>query len=276
MADQSDVETVLAGIVSTALYPDGTTAPSLLSTTCRIYRGWPSSAALDADLTAGIVNVTIYPDPTHQQLTTRYPDNVTVTTANVPTLTITVSGTSATIGGTAAPSQVAGLLVDTMAVVHRLEAGDTPDTVAAVLATYLRTQRIVTVSGATVTIPGAGLIVGRVVADQQGLREVRRQSQGFRISCWCPSPTTRDACASAIDATFAAMRFIDLPDGTQGHLTFRSSLVFDQSQDAKLWRRDLLYAVDYATTLVSTQPAMIFGCTGLSPGNSGVVQSLLG
>ena len=55
------------------------------------------------------------------------------------------------------------------------------------------------------------------------------------------------------------MPFIDLSDGTQGRLTYAGTTVFDQSQDALLYRRDLIYSVEYATTLSANQPAMLFG-----------------
>ena len=280
MADQSDVETVLATLVGAVVYPQGIVAPSILGVTCRIYRGWPNSAALDADLAAGRVNITVFPDARHQQNTTRWANEDAVTQAIVPTLTIAtamVGGAStATIGGTAGLGQLAGLLVDNLAVVHRTAAGDTPEVVAATLASYLRTQRIAVLAGATITIPGTHLVVGRVVADQYVQKQTRRQRQNFRISCWCPNPATRDVVAAAVDAALAAQDFITLPDGTFGRLRFVSSTVFDQSQDASLYRRDLLYGVDYATTQTIVLPSMIFGDAELSPNGASAVQSLLG
>jgi hypothetical protein len=280
MADQSDVETVLATLVGAVIYPQGTNAPSILGVTTRIYRGWPNSAALDADLAAGRVNITVFPDARHQLNTTRWTDEVMQATAVSPTLTITtamVAGAStATIGGTAGLGQLAGLLVDNLAVVHRTAAGDTPDLIAATLASYLRTQRIAVVAGATITIPGTHLIVGRVVADQTVQQQTRRQRQNFRISCWCPNPATRDVAAAAVDAALAVQNFITLPDGSFGRLRFVSSTVFDQSEDASLYRRDLLYGVDYATTQTITLPSMIFGDAMLSPDGAGLVLSLLG
>ena len=280
MADQSDVETALTTLVGSVIYPQGTSSPSILGVTCRIYRGWPNTAALDADLATGNVNITVFPNARHQQNTTRWTEEYGVTQPMTPTLTITTAMTdavsTATIGGTADLGQIAGLLVDDVAVVHRTAAGDTPELVAALLATYLRTQRVATVAGATITVPGAHLIVGRVVADQQVLQEIRRQRQGFLVSCWCPDPAMRDTAGSAIDVALAAQNFITLPDGTSGRLRFVSSTVFDQSEDASLYRRDLLYDVDYGTTQVTTVPSMIFGDAVFTPAGAGIVKSLLG
>jgi len=275
MADQSDVEAALTHLVSSVIYPDGTSAPSILGVDCRIYRGWPNSAALNADLAAKRVNITVFPEPRQQLNTTRWSSEFMPVATVVPALTVGVDGNAATFGGSAAPGQVAGLLADNMAVVHRTETGDTPAMVAAVLASYLRTQRAAVLSDATVTVPGARLLIGRVVADQRFTEELRRQLQRFRITCWCPDPASRDAAAAAADVALAAQPFIALPDGTQGRLRFVSSAVFDQSQDAQLYRRDLVYSVDYSTTQTTTLPSMIFGDATFAPRGAGIVQTLL-
>ena len=268
MADLSDVEEALLRLAAEVLYPEGPAAPSLIGRACRLYRGWPQGAALDADLSAGLAHVTVFPEARPQAVTTRHPDRWDKIGAVVPGLVITVQGRSATVAGSAHAGQVAGLMVDGMAVVHRTARGDTPEMVAAVLATYLRTRKIVTVEGATLSVAGSGPMVGRVVADQTMRRETRRQRQVIRLSAWCPDPATRDRLAGAIDAHLSAVDFIDLPDGGRGRLLFRGSTVLDQGRAARLFRRDLFYAVDYATTLVATQPAMIFGDMRFSPANT--------
>jgi hypothetical protein len=99
----------------------------------------------------------------------------------------------------------------------------------------------------------------RVVADAPAQKEIRRQEQDFRATCWCPTPASRDATAAAIDSSLSRNRFLVLPDGTQGRLVYCGTTVFDQSQNASLYRRDLMYSVEYATVLTASQPAMLFG-----------------
>jgi hypothetical protein len=275
MADQSDVEAALAGVVGAALYPQGTAAPSVLGVVCRIYRGWPGQAALAADLAAGAVNVTIWPEASGQANTTRWPDVWQQTAVVAPSLAVAVAGDTATFSGSAGPGQVAGLLVDNVAVVHRTVAGDTPGSVAAVLGSYLRPRRVVQLSGASLTVPGAGSLIGRVVADQPGMRQTRRQRQNFRVTCWCPDPATRDRAGAAVDAALSASAFIGLADGTSGHLRFVSSALSDRAEDAGLFRRDLVYSVDYATTVASVLPSMIFGDATVSPPGGAPGPSLL-
>ncbi len=258
MADQSDVEVALVNLVSAALYPHGTGEASAPGPDCRIYRGWPNPAALDADLAAGKINVTIFPGGGTSRTTTRYAEQWLGSPAQ-PTLTATVAGTSVTFGGTANIGQVAGILVDGASFAYRTQAGDTPQSVAANLAAMARGNSIVHLSNSTLTIAGAGDLLARVVADAPTLQEVRRQEQGFRVTCWCPTPGMRDMAATAIDQTLSTQHFFALADGSSGRLTYAGTTVFDQSQNARLYRRDLTYNVEYPTILSSALPAMLFG-----------------
>jgi hypothetical protein len=276
MADQSDIELTLASLVTAILYPSGSNAASVLGSVCRVFRGWPNAAALGADLSAGRLTVTITPDTGSFRVTTRYLDPPAMLAPVSPSLSIAVTGQTATITGTATLGQVAGLIVDNTAFVHRTATGDTPSLVAAILASYIRTVRIAQVSGASITIPGAGLIIPRVVADQNALAETRRQRQSFRMSCWCPDPTTRDSLAVLLDTALSQLTFITLPDSTQARLQLSHSLTFDQSQNANLFRRDLIFTVEYATTVSETLPSLIVGDARITPNGGPTTQSLLG
>ena len=275
MADQSDVETALVSVITNALYPNGTLAEGIIPQTMKIYRGWPNTASLRTDLAADTLTVTVFPIADTSRNTTRWADGLVPTGNVTPSLSVTVSGTTVAFAGLAEAGQLAGILVDSLAVVHRTVVGDTPELVAATLGQLIRAQRIVLVDGATVTIPGAGLLLGRVVAEQPVLRWTRSQLQQFRVSCWCPSPTSRDTIASAIDTALASLSFIDLSDGSSGRLRYVGTTEFDQSQDAALYRRDLAYSVDYLTTISEVLPSMIFGDTTLAPPGSSIVKSLL-
>ena len=262
MADQSDAETALATLATAALYPEGAASPSITDATSRIYRGWPNAAALDADLAAGRVNVTIFPVPGATRNTTRYPPGWQAQPA-VPTLTVTATGSTATFAGNAAAGQLAGILVEGNAYVHRTQANETPALVAAILATAISANRYAIATGATVVVPAAPALVARTSADAIATGEIRCQQQTFRITAWCPTPALRDATCSAIDKAYAATAFLTFPDATAGRLRFASTTTFDQSQDAALYRRDLIYTVEFPTLQTASQPSMLFGVVGL-------------
>lgn len=276
MADQAEVEAALVGRIVAALYPSGVDQASLAGAVCRVYRGWPQAAALDADLGAGRVNVTVFPDGTAARDTTRWPENTMTLAGAPPTLSALSSGQGVTFLGEAAPGQVAGVLADGVAVAHRVGVGDTPELVAAILGQALRDAgRVVAVSGASLAVPGAGLVLGRVVADQPVLSELRRQEQGFRITAWCPSAASRDLVAGIVDRALAASVWLALGDGSAGLLGYRSSTVFDQSLNARLYRRDLIYAVEYPTTLAENLPSMLFGTMTVAANGGPVVAERL-
>lgn len=258
MADQSDVESALVGLIVSSLFPDGVDAPSVIGSVCKVYRGWPASGALNQDLTTGTTNVTVFPAGEPGRNTTRFLPRWSYTPQSVG-LIASVVGNSVTFDGSPGMGQLAAVLVNGVPYVYQVQPNDTPETVAANLASLLRAGFIVTLSGATIGIPGASRVQARVTVAAVAAQEVRRQQQSFRITCWCPTPDGRDLCAKAIDQTLADLAFIDLGDSTQGRLIYKGTLVFDQSQDALLYRRDLIYDVEYATVVASSQPAMTVG-----------------
>ena len=257
MASQADVEQALAALATTTLYPSGPSAGSAIGATVRLYRGWPNAAALAADFAAGQVTVTVFSVPG----TTRYPLAATVTPA-IPALTASVTGYTATFSGTASAGQLAGMLVEGRSYVHRTATGDTPPLVAAILAAAVTATRPALANGASITTPGA-VPLARTAADGMATSEVRRQVQTFRVTAWCPTPDLRDATCDVLDPAFAATPFLTLADNSAARLTFVNTTTFDQREDAALYRRDLLYTVEYATTLAASQPSMLFGTVAL-------------
>jgi hypothetical protein len=228
---------------------------------CSIHRGWPDPAGLDAALQAGQVIVTVAADPRTQRTTTRYPDGWRSLAAVPVTLAATVQANTVTFSGAATIGQIAGLLVDQVAAIHRTVAGDTPTTVAAMLAGLLAgvpgPLSGTTVEAGMIIVPPGLVPVARVVADQPSIRETRRQLQAFRVACWCPDPATRDQVVSAIDSAFSTFDFLGLPDGMAGRIRFIATTATDRAQAAALYRRDLIYTVDYATTISANLPRLL-------------------
>lgn len=266
MADQSDVENALIALVADALYPNGTNALAANGTLTRVYRGWPEAAALDADLAAGWVNVSVFPESGWRN-TTRYLDEWLVSAPVRPTLVGSVVGNAVTFSGSADSGQLAGILVDGSTYVHSTGPSDTLALVAADLGVAIREDRIVLLSGTTIIIPGAAVLRARVVAEQPTMMQTRRQEQSFRIACWCPDPLTRDTTSKVIDTVFAQTKFIMFSDGSRGRLLYRGGTVIDRAEDASLYRRDLVYQVEYPTTLMALLPTMLFADITLGTAN---------
>lgn len=265
MADQADVENALAALVANAIYPDGTGAASAVvgpagAVTCRVYRGLPNGPTLEADLAAGAMHATVFAADTSVKNTTRFP-RVWQEVAPVPaSLSVTGGNRSATFSGTCAAGQLAGIAVNGTIYPYAVQVRDTPPTVASNLAAILRAAGwLVDYAGTTVTVPAATLFTARVVAGGNSLQEIKRQVQAFRVSLWCGDPATRDAAAYVVDRGLAVPNFIALADGSSGHASFSGGSTTDSGAQAALYRRDLIYAVEYPTTLAALTPAMLFG-----------------
>ena len=258
MADLSDVENAIVTEVIGALYPNGTSQTSAVGVTCRVYRGWPSPAALNSDLAAGVVNVTVFPATAPDEVPDPYFDKLYATIMPI-TLTATVTAQSVTLSGLGVAGQIVGLLIDGAPFSYAVKEGDTTESVAANLVTLISGVRVATLSGPTLTVPGVTTLIARIVMSTALMRALRRQRREIQANCWCPSPTLRDSVCSIVDTTLSTSSFIGLPDGTKAHVGYVSTQVYDQSQNALLYRRDLRYRFEFTTISRTIVPIMLFG-----------------
>lgn len=257
MPDRSDVEQALAGLVADTLYPNGSGSDSVIGNVCKIYRGWPVANALETDLEQGIVHVSVVPIAGAVRDRTRYS---TEWQGVSPPATVTVSVASdyVTFAGPGGPGQVAGIRVDERAYAYRMRTGDSAALVAAVLAADIRADRPAVATGSSVYLLNGRNILARVVTDGHGGQEFRRQEGRFRVSFWCPDPVIRDGTVSLVDTALAALTFMDV-GGWACRLQLTGESSTDDGAAAGLWRRDLLYSVEYPTVTTETLPAMLFG-----------------
>jgi hypothetical protein len=259
MADLSDVETALVSAIlgaSVISVPDA--CPVLGGSAIRVFRGHPPTNALTQDRALGIVEISVFPVPDTTRNTTRWGVQ-TVTTAIDAGLSASASGQVANFAGVAVAGELAGLLVNDQPFVYQAQAGDSAALVAAALADLVRATQICWLQQSTLTIPGAVTLVARTAGVASILQEWARQSQDFRISVWAPSPASRDAVCGALGAVLAQMAFLTLADGSSGRLAYRRTASFDDDQVASVYRRDLVFEVEYGTTIVLQSPTMLFG-----------------
>ena len=260
MADISDVEKALVSTIASGLfsaaYSPGAYQSSVAGFTTKLYRGWPEAANLDADLLAGTVHASVFPLAMGRN-TTRHEFQWQNLPYTAPTLTVSLAGPVVTFGGTAAVGQLVGVGVGTNSASYVVQAGDSPASVVAALAALLGSGWVA--SGATITAPTDAYLVARVVQFVTGRLETRLQEQHFSVSVWAPSPAARDATAGLTDNTLAQVQWIALPDGTSGHLIYRGTFTNDKPARDRTWQRDLRYSVEYPTTILQSQPQMLFG-----------------
>jgi hypothetical protein len=210
-----------------------------------------------------VVNVTVVTDNDPGRTTTRYlPEWQTISTQ--PGVTTSTSEQTITVGGNPTVGDVIGALIDGAAYAYRIQAGDTNYLVAANLSQLIQVNRPATAEGFTVNVPGAGSIEARTVCDNATSFESRRQEKDVRIICWCPTPPIRDAIATAIDGAIDQASFLTLPDETKARVVYRNTASYDQAQNALLYRRDLIYMIEYPTVTIFEQPSMLFGASDIN------------
>jgi hypothetical protein len=268
MAELSEVESVLVSVITQALYPNGTGASSATGDRCKIYRGWPIPANLDADMKSGFVNVSVFPMDAEQNVTRYSADWLSNPTPPI-TLTMTVSGQTVTVGGTPRCPLNAAILVNGKAFIHPLQATDTPTSIATALAALINTTTAATSLGPVVTVPGTAKLDARIGAVGTVIQELKRQKKSFRITIWCNHPLVRDAIAGIIDPALASLTFLSLTDGTGGRIRYDRTHPDDSSQKSGLYRRDLVYSVEYGTTRALKTAEVVSEVINISGGQDG-------
>lgn len=276
MADLSDVGNALVAFAAQTLYPNGTGQPSVAGFGVRVYQGWPNPQQLDDELKAGIAHVSVYPHP-EERNTTRYSKDWKQLWISSPTLTLTVAGQTITIGGTTPaannPHNVA-VVANGRSFIYVVQITDTLTGIATALAALIAVHIPGTTSaGAVITLPGTARIsAARVGVTGTMIREVRRQERLFQVSIWTDALDHRDAVARPLDVALAATQFLTLTDQTAARVIYKGSTVTDQYQKDKLYRRDLLYTVEYATTQTTGATQIITDQMNITAQNSNAAQ----
>ncbi|CBJ38330.1 putative phage protein [Ralstonia solanacearum CMR15] len=267
MADISDVSSALVTVIAGIAYPNGTSQPSISGVPVLVYSGWPDSVQLRADLAANKAHVSVFPQPNMLRIVDTAMSDWSTPTAPVNTVTLTLSGQTITVGGTVSTPQNAALVVDGKSYVYAVQAGDTPASIAAALAALVNADQTATAAGAVVTIPVAKYISPRVGGQGVAVRETRRQEQTYLITVWANCFDQRDPIAAAIDSALSGIAHLTLADQSAA-LRYKSSRQDDSQQKEGIYRRDLLYAVEFSTFAIQTLTQITATTENISAGPS--------
>lgn len=253
MASLSDVLKQVASQVAAIIYPNGTSQPSICQIPVLIYPGWPVPNVLEADLLAGKAHISIYPHGQDRK-STRYLGKTWVPlTVPAHTVIATVSGSTVTLSG-AVSKQNLMINLNGKSYVYAMQVGDTLTTAAAGIASLIPGASS---AGPVVTFTGAHSVFARIGGFGSAFMETKRQEQPIQIIVWANTPQARDVAASAIDSVLSDSNNISFSDGSSGIIHYSGSLMTDQLQKADLYRMDLFYLIDYATTQTQQQTEVI-------------------
>ena len=150
------------------------------------------------------------------------------------------------------------LNVNKKAYIHAVQATDTLTSIATALTALIQADHPLASSNvATVTIPDAFSISFSAGGVAKVVRELKRQEKQFQITVWAPTPTIRDQISSAVDSALAAINDLTFADGSHGIMLYARTFQTDQMEKSMLYRRDIVYTVDYATTQTSKAAQVI-------------------
>lgn len=254
MADLSEVRDRIIQLVTNVVYPNGTEAPSVVGTPVMVYAGWPDPATLQDDLAKvnngdpdGHVHVTVHPRR-KEKATTRYRATPQTIDSVPAQLVLTHTGNVLAVSGAIYPTDNLAVQVGTQVFTYQVKEGDALQDVANAIAGFVPGAEA---SGLVVTYPDT-VSIAHVATGGHGrqLIELRRQRREIQITVWCADDATRSNLAAPIDVALAATRFLSFSDGTGGRLVYAKSPERDEPTPVKIFRRDLIYWVEYATTQV--------------------------
>lgn len=263
MADLSDVTNTLATLATNALYPAGISQPSVANVTVTVAAGWPEPKQLDAIIAAGNAMLTVYPMDGMDANTTRFLPQMQAPAA-IPAaqLTLSVAANRITVGGGIKAGEAASVNVNYKAYSHGVQATDTSASIAAALAAQIPGA---TASGAVITISGAFEIAASVSVPVPMQAEIARQTRVFMLTAWCPTPTIRDLMIAPLDLTLKLVKRIALPDNSWARLAYRGTLETDYLAKQRIYRRDIRYEVEYATTTTEIDNTVTNLAIGITP-----------
>jgi hypothetical protein len=151
-----------------------------------------------------------------------------------------------TVSGTLSPGEYLTLVIDDAFVCSQTGAD-----VAALLAA-LATQAqgfgyTATSTADTLTIAfGHALVVRQGGAAVMG-KVTRRQRHSVMVSVWAPTQVARKQLAAPIDNLIKQTIKVSMPDTSQALVCYSRTNVSDEQQSSTIYRRDLIYDVEYAT-----------------------------
>ena len=262
MADLSDVTAYLYSVAASAVYPNGIGQASIAGIDCRIFEGWPIPEQLDQDMAGTILSgspprevprtggpvasVSIYPMPGTGVAVPQILDETYVIAQPVYGLTLSVSGNTIALSGQPAAGEYVTLICDDLHVYSQ-----TGSTTAALLSALAAGAQVdypaAAATSTTLTVPtGHKLIVRHGAAGTLG-KVTHRQRHSIMVTVWAPTHAVRNALAGPIDVAIKKNIRITLPDTSQALVIYSRTNTSDEQQSSTIYRRDLIYDVEYAT-----------------------------
>ena len=245
MADLSQVRQTFAENLVNAVYPNGINMPSVAGVEVTINDGWPIRTNLDKILQMGKAMVSIYPTNQSRVVTT-FQRNFIPNTLTPATLTATVAGNTVTIGGTVSIPQAVMLIVNNIGYSYQVLITDTLSSIATALTSLISGASSI---GSVITLPQSYSLIARITSNYTASAELAREDRVFMITAWCPTEAIRFQLGQAIDIYMKLNYRVPMVDNFFAQVFWHKTLDTDMLDKSLIYRRDLYYTIQYATTI---------------------------
>ncbi|SHG91623.1 hypothetical protein [Bradyrhizobium erythrophlei] len=262
MADLSDLTAYLAQQAASAVYPSGTSSASVANMDCRIFEGWPIPNQLDLDMAGKmqnadgevvsrpggpVANVSIFPMQGTGVNVYQNLDKTYVIQAPSYGMTFSLDGDTITVTGQPKTGEYLTLIIDDGVVCS--QGGATTAALLAALATEAQGSGYSGASSTadTLTVPAGHSLVVRQGGTGKLGKATHRQRHSVMVTVWAPNQATRATLAKAIDNLIKQTIRASMPDTSQATILYNRTNVIDEQQSQTIYRRDLIYDVEYAT-----------------------------
>jgi hypothetical protein len=161
-------------------------------------------------------------------------------------MAVSVAGNVITVSGQPNTGEYLTLVCDGSFVYSRTGA-----TAAALLASLATDAQVnfpsANSTATTLTVPtGHSMVVRQGGVATLG-KVTHRQKHSVMVTTWAPTRVARNLISAAIDNALKQTNKITMPDTSQAVIIYSRTNVSDEQQSATIYRRDLIYDVEYAT-----------------------------
>jgi hypothetical protein len=261
MADISDVTSLLATMATAAVYPNGMSAPSVTGNTITVFEGWPLQQSLDAAISAGQSQVSIFPKlggaPAVFQILNE--DYLIVPPVHGMTIASISNDGVVTVVGSPSPGEYLSIIGDRRNVFSQT-GPDLPtilNLIAAQAEPIYGNLSVFQIGGqgpgVLMQATGAGIqfpttnIKARIGSPATKGRVTHRQRPTIMISVWSPNNADRNTIAEAVDVALKQVNRLTFPDTSEGQLFASGFAQIDELEPASVFRRDLFFTCEYGT-----------------------------
>lgn len=215
----------------------------------KIVPGFPIQQQLNLDVLAGNAQISVFPLHGSDRNVTRFPRIWQDFSYHPSTLTATVVGNAVTIGGTITLPVSVLINFNKGSYGYMVGSGDTLNLIAANLAALIPGASSL---ANVITIASVINLDAKIIRNGAALKESKRQIKLFYISVFTPDYDMRELLADAVDNVLGDIVRIDFPEGDEALITYKGLQEFDKFEQNIIYRRDLIYTIEYPTTLEET------------------------